>query len=395
MPCHVNIRLVFVGDMSPGSYYLLRYQDRLVWLQIIERGFGYCQISVKGLELQETSCHTVEASRIDDIIEEAFEIPETKPHIPCCLWNRHPLNVMRPCDAIFLQTYSDAKNQLTGVIDSPDVLKSVAPGFAMSLVWVLLHHTWESHNCMQNNNAETRSQHVETPRHKQWPVTEKMDGCDVWLKKDDKNVTTVRPVSARSCISDFASSMGSGWLDDELEALESPAQSKINLMTRQRTSITPAVTEVFKPPGATMSSGDANDLDLLDFGLPTVDISQKMPSRFAQPQTTFLKSAAYASPHSCHFTVPSIWRDGPISQQTLTSLLDRFPQDWFTHVLSLFAYKCTNQMSSVDIVSEVARDSVLATVYSHLVMSCVSVLGEYVCLEIRRSVCALPCLFQF
>ena len=59
-----------------------------MWVQVLERGFGYCQISVKGLELQETSCHTVEATRIDDIIEETFEIPESRSHVTCCLWNR-------------------------------------------------------------------------------------------------------------------------------------------------------------------------------------------------------------------------------------------------------------------------------------------------------------------
>ena len=372
--------LLVVGDVGPGSYFLLRYQDRLVWLQVLERGCGYCHVSVKGLELQETSCHTVEASRIDDIIEETFEIPESKQHIPCCLWNHHPLNVMRPCDAVFLQTYSDAKNQLTGVIDSPDVLKSVASGFAMSLVWVLLHSTWEEHTGLQDSNTDT--QRPDTSRVKTWLAGEKTAGVgdrektvgdDPWVKtKAEVNpVISVRPLSARSGISDFASSVGSGWLDDDLDdELDSPAtKNKINLATRDKQNIT----EVMKPPGVLMSPGDAANLDLLDFGLPTVDITQTMPNRFA---ASLPHSVTYASPHSSYFTVPSAWRNSLVSQKMLTLLMDRFPQEWFTHVLSLFAYKTTSQKDSVDIVGEVTRDSVLATVYSHLVMSCVSVLGE-------------------
>ena len=47
------------GEPTPGRHFLIRFQDRLVWIQVLEQGHGYCTVSVKGLELQETSCHTV------------------------------------------------------------------------------------------------------------------------------------------------------------------------------------------------------------------------------------------------------------------------------------------------------------------------------------------------
>ena len=365
-----NLVLSFVGEVKTGNYYLLRYQDRLVWVQILEQGLGYCKISVKGLELQETSCHTIEATHIDDIIEEAFEIPE-RSCMPVCLWNRHPLSVIRPCGTVVVRTYSDAKNQLTGVIDSPDVLKLVSSGFTSTLVWVLLHHVWETHN--SNNNSETHR--AGTPCEKQWPIGGR-DNADVW-PKIDKSVISVRPASARSCVSEFASSMGSGWLDDELDALESSQnKNKANLATPNGRGVSPHVTQVLKPPGATTGAGDDTELD---FGLPSVDISQKTPNRFAAPPlSSFVNSVLFASPHSSHYTVPLRWCDGPVPQQTLTSLMDRFPQEWFAHVLSLFDYTSTSQKSSADIVNEVAKDGVLANVYSQLVMSCVSILGEHV-----------------
>ena len=366
-----NLPLSVVGDVHTGNHYLLRYQDRLVWLQILEQGLGYVKISIKGLELQETSCHTIEATHIDDIIEEAFEIPE-RSCVNVCMWYRHPLSVIRPCGTVFVRTYSDAKNQLTGVIDSPDVLRLVSSGFASTLIWVLLHHMWETHN--SNNNSETHR--PVTPCEKQFPVSAK-DNADVWPKITDKSVISVRPASARSCISEFASSMGSGWLDDELDALDSSQnKNKINLATPNGRGVSPHVTQILKPPGAMTASGDATDLD---FGLPSVDISQKTPNRFAAaPLSSFVNSVMFASPHSSHYTVPPRWCDGPVPQHTLTSLMDRFPQEWFAHVLSLFDYKSTSQKSSADIVNEVAKDSVLANVYSQLVMSCVSILGECV-----------------
>ena len=65
-------------SLSPGSIFLLRYEDRLMWVQVVlhkkkskeklakqvlEAGNNYHIVSVKGLELQETSCHSLEATR--------------------------------------------------------------------------------------------------------------------------------------------------------------------------------------------------------------------------------------------------------------------------------------------------------------------------------------------
>ncbi|PNI83662.1 PCNX4 isoform 11, partial [Pan troglodytes] len=54
-----------LGLLLPGSHYLGRFQDRLIWIMILECGYTYCSINIKGLELQETSCHTAEARRVD------------------------------------------------------------------------------------------------------------------------------------------------------------------------------------------------------------------------------------------------------------------------------------------------------------------------------------------
>lgn len=79
--------------MTPGDMFLLRQEDRVLWVQVkssntiislpflcfippsvfglllsipcqvLEAGNGYQVVSVKGLELQETSCHSLEATR--------------------------------------------------------------------------------------------------------------------------------------------------------------------------------------------------------------------------------------------------------------------------------------------------------------------------------------------
>ena len=102
------------SDALPGTILLLRFQNRMAWVQVLETGYLHCALSIKGLELQETSCHTVEAMRIEENFDSAFERPTDSGHL-----NRHLLSTLTPVDAHRITTYSDTRNVLTGVIDSP------------------------------------------------------------------------------------------------------------------------------------------------------------------------------------------------------------------------------------------------------------------------------------
>ncbi|XP_064623432.1 pecanex-like protein 4 [Lineus longissimus] len=160
-----------LGDPDPGSHYLVRYQDRLVWVVVLERGYSYCTINIKGLELQETSCHTVEAARIDDILQEAFEVEK----MPACSVNHHIGNTLTPCDAAIIETYSDAKNVLTGIIDSPDNLHIAAKSFIRSLAWVFINHVMDK-NDQKSGVTETETTHLSSPP----------DPLDLKKKSEDK-----------------------------------------------------------------------------------------------------------------------------------------------------------------------------------------------------------------
>lgn len=39
----------FSGSLAPGSHFLGRFQDRMVWIMILERGYGYCTVNIKVL----------------------------------------------------------------------------------------------------------------------------------------------------------------------------------------------------------------------------------------------------------------------------------------------------------------------------------------------------------
>ena len=76
--------------ISTGSYFIARFEDRLVWLSVLECGFTHCTIVVKGLELHETSCHTTEAQMIDTVFQQAFEEGRNG------LCNPYPTHVLTP-----------------------------------------------------------------------------------------------------------------------------------------------------------------------------------------------------------------------------------------------------------------------------------------------------------
>lgn len=38
---------VSVGTLAPGSHFLVRFQDRMVWITILEKGYGYCTVNIK------------------------------------------------------------------------------------------------------------------------------------------------------------------------------------------------------------------------------------------------------------------------------------------------------------------------------------------------------------
>ena len=71
--------LASLVSLSPGvapaanSHFLLRYEKFLLWMCVHEVGARYAVVSLKGLELQGTSCHAVEASSVDAVFDAALQ----------------------------------------------------------------------------------------------------------------------------------------------------------------------------------------------------------------------------------------------------------------------------------------------------------------------------------
>ena len=126
------------SSVQPDTFFITRFQDRIIWIQILESSGTYCLVSVKGLELQETSCHTREAQYIDDSFEATFENGNKI--------NQNKFDCLKPCDVLILKTYSDAKNTLVGILDSPDCVKQICEFYPKVLHFFLLKYLLKNQN---------------------------------------------------------------------------------------------------------------------------------------------------------------------------------------------------------------------------------------------------------
>ena len=114
-----------------GDQVLLRFQDRIVWASILEVGSTFFTATFQGLELQETSCHTMEAAKLDSIFE-SLASPT--------LFNPFPFHTLQHIETTTVITYSDAKNVMTGIIDQPDNLNRLSDRLIKCLIWVILEY---------------------------------------------------------------------------------------------------------------------------------------------------------------------------------------------------------------------------------------------------------------
>ena len=284
-------QVILNGSVSgcAGDFYLLRCQDHIFIATVLEQGHGYFTLNIRGLEVQETSCHTVEASRIDDIFSSAYN-----PSSPTSLsfWlNCHPLNTLQPVDSAVVCTYSDARSVLTGIIDQPSVLRRFSTNLLKCIVWVLYHHTV---------STQWKEGESETGR--------ECGGKEVKWRRRNRVAPVV--VVAEPSQSQAVHSLPHQQLNTAGELVSEK---------RDRDSLSWTSIESLAEDGTSSPQHGMS-------GLIPVDIPVARD---------FLSSAKQAHPvkvdHS-RLLLPNEWLDFPFSDSQLTTLLPSFPSDWLTFI---------------------------------------------------------------
>ncbi|CAL9686501.1 unnamed protein product [Knipowitschia caucasica] len=358
-----------LGSLAPGSHFLGRFQDRMVWIMILERGYGYCTVNIKGLELQETSCHTVEARRVDEVFENAFERPENLGLTRG--FNLHWGNALTPCTALSLRVYSDARNVLSGIIDSHDNLKKLQNDFLKALVWLLLRYCIQKHKgffwSFDNGSGMggRRSQSSQLPHTTcVQPVTE---------PALQSNMSSLKFRQDSSSMTSFGE-----WSDEEDLFGPHTVKRTVALVSAEAHCGSAALQQGASLPGSVEMDSLFENMAMsalqplqplgLGIGLPAAD---KGPQR---ERVSTLPPLNFSCPQSEVFNLPSGWRTAPLLPSRLLQLKPLFPEDWFRFALGRFGPTVQSD-NTEDMTKALKEDEALKELHCRVTMSCLVSMG--------------------
>ncbi|CAG5866439.1 unnamed protein product [Menidia menidia] len=357
-----------LGSIAPGSHFLGRFQDRMVWIMILERGYGYCTVNIKGLELQETSCHTVEARRVDEVFEAAFERPE-RLGFPQGL-NLHWGNALTPCAALAVRVYSDARNVLSGIIDSHENLRKLQDDFMKALIWLLLRYCVQRHKGFLWSTEEVSGIGAMKSQSSHLVQTTNQPSEGVMV---ESNVSSLRFRQDSSSLTSFGD-----WSDEDDLFGPQPARRTVALVTAEAQMGHSALQTGTSLPGSVEMDSLFENMALsalqplqplgLGIGMPAVDKGRNPEVFRESPHLNF------SCPQSEAFNLPVGWRAAPLLPSRLLSVRPLFPEEWFRFSLGRFGLAVQGETSE-DMTKALKEDEVLKELHAKVALSCLISLG--------------------
>ena len=360
--------------MSPGSYLLVRFQDRLVFISVLEVGSGYCVVHYRGLELQETSCHSVEATQVDTMFESAFN-PESNSRLQ--FWfNQHTLSILQPVEAAVIRTYSDAHNVLTGIIDQPIMLERFSSNLLKCLVWVFYHHLHStvaacsgsaSDDFDLNSHVDAAKVGDEATRKgldsglEQSPLAEQHSVADSTFEADwsgdlTRGAVTPCHITTQTRFKELEnlSWSESVWslANDTPEPLPAP-QKPPHCDDHLLASLPGCIQDtLLASPNTRTDTHCHNPSRTMSNGVTEAHVQSEMrlseviqPPQLAGPAASYVAPPDSRRPHPHRSgTFPDAWTRLPVTQSQLTALADSFPREWLELIKSSPpSSNCTSQ----------------------------------------------------
>ncbi|XP_061700875.1 pecanex-like protein 4 [Syngnathoides biaculeatus] len=362
-----------LGSLAPGSHFLGRFQDRMVWIVILERGYGYCTVNIKGLELQETSCHTVEARRVDEVFEAAFERPERLGLTQGL--NLHWANALTPCAVLAVRVYSDARNVLSGIIDSHDNLRKLQDDFLKALVWLLLRYCVRKQkgslwSCEEGTGIGGRKS--QSSQQAQITGNQLPEAIVV-----ESKVSSLRFRQDSSSLTSFGD-----WSDEDDLFGPQPARRTVALVTAEAQSGHTMLQTGASLPGSVEMDSLFENMALsalqplqplgLGIGMPAVDKGNN-PEIFKESPGS-LRQLTFSCPQSEVFNLPTGWRTAPLLPSRLLQLRALFPEDWYRFALGQFG-PIVQTDTSEDMTKALKEDETLKDLHAQVALSCLVSLG--------------------
>lgn len=323
-------------------------------------------LDAQGLELQETSCHTVEARRVDEVFEAAFDHLE-RPGRLLRFLNPHWGNALTPCALLPVTVYSDARNILTGIIDSPSHLCQLHADFLKTLVWILLHHTIQNRTYRVKSHSLRSSQHAVQPE----PAAHDVKLGVVSQSHFNSSSPQLRGRSSLSSLSD--------WSDEDDLFGPVPVRKPVRRMmmrTEEEHTSLPGSVEIHSLY-ENMALASLPTLRPLGLGVSLDKETDGLPVSSA-PSANFdhANLPNFSSRHSECLSLPTSWFSGPFSALKLRSLRHTFPEEWFRFCLAQLVMEGLWEGEDEQSVCRgLQEDRALLEMYSQVALSCALALG--------------------
>ena len=115
----------------PGAIFLIRINNQILIFHVLESWFDGYKVKIIGLELQGTSCHHLEATRIDDIFHQAF-MGDSR-------FDVHSMSALKPISRTVFSGINDSRSGTVGIFDNFEVLGCISGNLLKVLCWFVIN----------------------------------------------------------------------------------------------------------------------------------------------------------------------------------------------------------------------------------------------------------------
>ena len=341
-----------------GDQMLFRFQDRIVWASILEVGSTFFTVTFQGLELQETSCHTVEAAKLDSLFESSS------------LFNPVPFHTLQHVETSVITTHSDAKNVLTGIIDQPDNLNRLSDRLIKCLVWVILRFFMNGEHKISDINLHTQRE-IEMESHNSVFPRHQSVKASIGTSKQHsiQTSTTHHMLGKRFSRDSLVHPTISGTLTEASSTLRDDS-----VKDEDPWSPLPGLVAPDKPVD-TLSWASSVSCDQLHSD--SVTLTTVLPFSNTQNNTNTFSTLHKADHVSSSFfsmdsesLFPKSWASSPLLASQLNKLLAKFPHEWLHHVRNTLKDSSSATKENL----KLAEHSFFCDSFAKLVVTCYSIL---------------------
>ncbi|XP_045378018.1 pecanex-like protein 4 isoform X2 [Camelus bactrianus] len=334
-----NTENALLETVIVSAVHLLISSTDIWWNRSLDTGIRL----LLGLELQETSCHTAEARRVDEVFESAFEQEE---YARVCSINEHFGNVLTPCTALPVKLYSDARNVLSGIIDSHDNLREFKGDLVKVLVWILVQY------CSRRSSMQENVHKIEN----------KGKASLIVLPALNTPPQTESPEDTDSLNSETLDDWSDDVFGEEPTIKKGREKDQLKILPGINLPI-PGSVESQRVGNHSTGTVTENSLyKAIVLGYPAIDKGK-------QEDMAYIPLMEFSCSHSHLLSLPEEWMSNCLPNSKVKEMSSLFPEDWYQFVLKQLECFHSEENASV-VVEEIAKDRVLKDFYVHAVMTC-------------------------